>query len=70
MIKFLKSRSYSKIKGQRVTVMVSNERSYHKEYTYEIPCIYQSKVMTKVIVFENYIKLLGQRSEGQGHDIH
>jgi hypothetical protein len=35
-LKFLKNRSNSKAKGQRVKVMVSNERSYHKEYTCEI----------------------------------
>jgi hypothetical protein len=36
MLKFLKNRSNSKVKGQKVKVIVSNERSYHKEYTYEI----------------------------------
>jgi hypothetical protein len=36
---------------------------------YESPTNYQSKVMTKVKVFEKKVKLQGQRSEGQGHDI-
>jgi hypothetical protein len=35
---------------------------------YESPTTYQSKVMTKVKVFEK-VKLQGQRSEGQGHGI-
>jgi hypothetical protein len=35
-LKFLKSRLNSKVKGQRIKVMVSNERPYHKEYTCEI----------------------------------
>jgi hypothetical protein len=30
---------------------------------------YQSKVMAKVKVFEKYVKLQGQKSEGQGHGI-
>jgi hypothetical protein len=40
--------------------MVSDQRSCQKEYTFEIPTTYQSKVMTKVKVFEK-IKLQGQR---------
>jgi hypothetical protein len=36
---------------------------------YESPSTYQSKVMTKVKLVEKKIKLQGQRSEGQGHDI-
>jgi hypothetical protein len=36
---------------------------------YESPTIYQSKVMTKVQVFEKKVKLQGQRSDGQGHNI-
>jgi hypothetical protein len=51
-LKFLKNRSNSKVKGQGAKVMVSNERSRHKEYTYEIPSTYQSKVINKVKVFE------------------
>jgi hypothetical protein len=41
MIKFIKSRSNSKVKGKKVKVMLSYERSYHKEYTfkYESPSI-------------------------------
>jgi hypothetical protein len=35
---------------------------------YESPSTYQSKVMTKVKVLEK-VKLKGQRSEFQGHDI-
>jgi hypothetical protein len=35
-LKFSKSRSNSKLKGQRVKIMVSNEMSYLKEYTCEI----------------------------------
>jgi hypothetical protein len=34
-LKFLK-RSNSKVKGQRVKVMITNERSCQKEYTYKI----------------------------------
>jgi hypothetical protein len=45
-------------KGQRVKVMVRNERSSHKKYTSH--CTYQSKVMSEVKVFEK-IKLQGQR---------
>jgi hypothetical protein len=52
---FLKNRSNSK--GQRVKVIVSNQRPYHKEYTcdvkYESPSTEQSKVMTKVKVLMN-----------------
>jgi hypothetical protein len=36
---------------------------------YESSTTHQSKVMTKVKVFENTVKLQGQRSECQGHDI-
>jgi hypothetical protein len=36
---------------------------------YESPTTYQSKVLTKVKVFEKKVKLQGQRSEGQGHGI-
>jgi hypothetical protein len=36
---------------------------------YESPTSYQSRVMTKVKVFEKYVKLQGQSSEGQGHGI-
>jgi hypothetical protein len=32
-LKILKSRSNSKVKGKRVKVMISNERSSQKEYT-------------------------------------
>jgi hypothetical protein len=35
---------------------------------YESPDTYQSKVMTKVKVLENKVKLQCQRSEGQSHD--
>ena len=35
-VKVFESRSNSKFKGQRVKVMVSNKRPYHKEYTFEI----------------------------------
>ena len=35
-LKLLKSRSNSKVQGQRIKVMVSNERSWQKEYTCEI----------------------------------
>jgi hypothetical protein len=35
---------------------------------YESPTTNQSNVMTKVEVFEKYVKLQGQRTEGQGHD--
>jgi hypothetical protein len=45
--------SNSKVKDQRVYVMVSDERSCQKEYTCEIwkPSTNQSKVITKVKVF-------------------
>jgi hypothetical protein len=36
---------------------------------YESPTTYQSKVMTKVKVFEMKVKLQGQKSEGQDHRI-
>jgi hypothetical protein len=36
---------------------------------YESPTTYQSKVMTKVKVFEKKVKLQGQRSDGQGYGI-
>jgi hypothetical protein len=36
---------------------------------YESPTTYQSKVMTKVKVFKKKVKLQGERSEGQDHDI-
>jgi hypothetical protein len=35
-LKFWKRRSNSKVKGQKVKVIVSNERSWLKEYTCEI----------------------------------
>jgi hypothetical protein len=41
-----------KLQDQRVKVMVSNERSCQKECTCEIRKPYQSKVMTKLNVFE------------------
>jgi hypothetical protein len=46
--------SNSKVKGQKVKVMVSNEKSHQKEkhVKYETSTTYQSKVMTKVKVFE------------------
>jgi hypothetical protein len=53
--------SNSKVKDQRVKVMVSNERSCQKEYTYESSSIYQSKVMSKVKGFEK-VKFRGSRS--------
>jgi hypothetical protein len=42
-----------KFQGQRVKVMVSNERSYQMEYTceFESPTTHQSKYLTKVNVF-------------------
>jgi hypothetical protein len=46
-----KVRVLEKVKDQRVNVMVSNERSFQKEYTceiYESPSTYQCKVLTKV----------------------
>jgi hypothetical protein len=36
---------------------------------YESPSPFQSKVMTKVKVFEKKVKLQGQRSDGQSHGI-
>jgi hypothetical protein len=36
---------------------------------YESPSTYQSKVTTKVNVFEKLVKLQGQRLDGQGHGI-
>jgi hypothetical protein len=36
---------------------------------YESSTTHQSKVMTKVKVFKKKVKLQGQRSECQGHDI-
>jgi hypothetical protein len=36
---------------------------------YESSTTHQSKVMTKVKVFEKKIKLQSQRSDGQGHGI-
>jgi hypothetical protein len=36
---------------------------------YESPSTYQSKVMTKVKVYEKKVKLQGQRSEDLGHGI-
>jgi hypothetical protein len=41
----------------------------NKHLKYEISGTYQSKVMSKVKVFEKKVKLQGQRSEGQGHGI-
>jgi hypothetical protein len=36
---------------------------------YESPITYKSKVMTKVKDSEKKVKLQGQRSDGQGHNI-
>ena len=53
-VKVFENRSNSKVKGQKVKVMVSNEKSHQKEkhVKYETSTTYQSKVMTKVKVFE------------------
>jgi hypothetical protein len=42
---------------------------FQKECTYEIPSTYQSKVMTKIKLFEKKVKFQSQRSEDQGHGI-
>jgi hypothetical protein len=59
-LRFL-SWSNSKVKGQKIKVLVSNEMSHIRniQMKYESPTTYQSKVTTKDKV--------GQRSEGQGH---
>jgi hypothetical protein len=53
-----------KLQGQKVKIMVSVERTYHKEHMYDIPIIYHSKDMVNVKVFEKCVKL-----QGQGHKV-
>ena len=65
-LKFLKSRSNFKVKFTRSKITELCERPCHKEshMKYESPSSSDLTVMTKVKVFEKYVKL-----QGQGHQV-
>jgi hypothetical protein len=57
------------ISGSRSWYQMKGLARKNTHVKYESSTTYQSKVMTKVKVFKKKVKLQGQRSECQGHDI-